>query len=527
MTAVESTPSKLLDLVAIRDTQEAIDLVANILDASTEYSIIGKDLDGTIVLWNEGARRLYGYQPEEVVGKANASILHSPEDTAAGRPREYLEAAQQTGKWEGTIERVRKSGERFPARVVITPRRDGSGKSIGYLLISKDVSDEMRLNEELKDNQYYTRSLIESNIDALMTTDPLGIITDVNQQMEALTGRTRNELIGTPFKGYFTNPQRAEEGIRLVLREGKVTNYELTVRGRGGRETVVSYNAATFYDRDDKLQGVFAAARDVTERKRFEFALQEKNVELEGASLAKDRFLASMSHELRTPLNAIIGFTGTLLMKLPGPLTADQEKQLRTVQASAKYLLSLINDLLDLAKIESGKVELHLEPVVFQKVMQDVASTLRPLAEAKELTLEIEAPDEEVAVATDQRALSQIVINLTNNAIKFTEHGSVRLVLRQRAENGQAQYELSVADTGIGIKDEDQRQLFEAFSQVNADNARRREGTGLGLHLSQKLAGMLGGRITLDSAYEKGSTFTLILPQSRKVGLDGSVHPHR
>jgi len=306
-----------------------------------------------------------------------------------------------------------------------------------------------------------------------------------------------------------------------------VTNYELTVRGRGGRETVVSYNAATFFDRDGKLQGVFAAARDVTERKRFEFALQEKNVELEGASLAKDRFLASMSHELRTPLNAIIGFTGTLLMKLPGPLTADQEKQLRTVQASAKYLLSLINDLLDLAKIESGKVELHLEPIVFQKVMQEVASTLRPLAEAKGLTLEVEAPEEEVTVATDQRALSQIVINLANNAIKFTEHGTVRLILRQSGENGHTQYELSVVDTGVGIKDADQRQLFEAFSQVSADNARRREGTGLGLHLSQKLAGLLGGRITLDSEFEKGSTFTLVLPQPWKVAPDGSVHSRR
>src|SRR6185436_14616397 len=176
------------------------------------------------------------------------------------------------------------------------------------------------------------------NIDALMTTDPLGMITDVNQQMEALTGYERDDLVGAPFKQYFTDPRQAEEGVKLVLREGKVTNYELTARSKEGHETVVSYNAATFYDRDGKLQGVFAAARDVTERKRFEQTLQEKNIELESANLAKDRFLASMSHELRTPLNAIIGFTGTLLMKLPGALNQDQEEQLTTIETSATHL---------------------------------------------------------------------------------------------------------------------------------------------------------------------------------------------
>ncbi len=172
---------------------------------------------------------------------------------------------------------------------------------------------------------------------------------------------------------------------------------------------------------------VSSSIRDITERKRFERTLQEKNLELENASLAKDRFLASMSHELRTPLNAILGFTGTLLMKLPGPLTPDQEKQLRTVQASARHLLSLINDLLDLAKIESGKVELNLEPVVCQGVVQEVAAALRPLAEGKGLEFEAAVPAPELAVRADRRALSQILLNLTNNAIKFTEKGGVCL----------------------------------------------------------------------------------------------------
>ncbi|MBI3970203.1 MAG: PAS domain S-box protein, partial [Chloroflexi bacterium] len=196
--------SSLFDSAIVGNAQEAVDFITNILQASTEYSVIGKDLDGRILLWNEGARRLYGYEPDEVVGKANSSILHTQEDVAAGTPRAILGTALSDGKWEGTLARVRKNGQQFTARVVITPRRDSAGKPIGFLLISKDISDEIRLTEQLKAAQYYTRSLIESNIDALMTTDPLGIITDVNQQMEALTGYGREELIGTPFKTFFT-----------------------------------------------------------------------------------------------------------------------------------------------------------------------------------------------------------------------------------------------------------------------------------------------------------------------------------
>ena len=214
--------SKLFDSAVVGTSQESLDFITNILESSTQYSIIGKDLEGKIVLWNEGARLIYGYGPEEVVGKANSEILHTPEDIASGKPGQILREALRDGKWEGTLPRVRKDGSRFTARVVITPRRDSNGKPIGFLLISKDITDEIRLTEELKATQFYTRSLIESNIDALMTTDPSGAITDVNKQMEELTGYSRRELIGSPFKKYFTDPRRVFSDLAECMRRAAI-----------------------------------------------------------------------------------------------------------------------------------------------------------------------------------------------------------------------------------------------------------------------------------------------------------------
>jgi len=252
---------------------------------SANFSSIATDAEGVIQLFNVGAERMLGYKAADVVDKITPADIFDPQEVIERAKALSVELATPiTPGFEALafkasrgiediyeLTYIRKDGSRFPAIVSVTALRDAQEKIIGYLLIGTDNTarkqaeeERIKIDQRLRDQQFYTRSLIESNIDAIMTTDPQGIITDVNRQMEALTSCTRDELIGSPFKNYFTDPERAEVAIKQVLAEGKITNYELTARSRDGKETMVSYNAAIFYDRDRNLQGVFAAARDVT-----------------------------------------------------------------------------------------------------------------------------------------------------------------------------------------------------------------------------------------------------------------------
>src|SRR5258705_72375 len=258
---------------------------------SANFSSIATDAKGVIQIFNVGAERMLGYSAADVMNKITPADISDPQEVIARATALSLELGTSIAPgFEALVFKasrgmedfyeltyIRKARSRFPAVVSVTALRDEQDAIIGYLLIGTDntarkqVEDErMKLDQRLRDQHFYTRSLIESNIDALMTTDPRGIITDVNKQMEALTGCTRDELIGAPFKNYFTDSARAEAGINRVLNEGKVTDYELTARARDGTLTVVSYNATTFHDRDRRLQGVFASARDMTELQRYE-----------------------------------------------------------------------------------------------------------------------------------------------------------------------------------------------------------------------------------------------------------------
>jgi PAS domain S-box-containing protein len=343
-----------------------------------------------------------------------------------------------------------------------------------------------------------------------MTTDALGIISDVNKQMEALTGCTRDELIGAPFKNYFTDPERAESGIKLVMSEKKVTDYELTACARDGKKTMVSYNATTFYDRDRKLQGVFAAARDVTERKRFERALQESNVELEGAkstaekaNLAKSDFLSSMSHELRSPLNAILGFAQLMESASP-PLPVTQTKNIAQILQAGWHLLKLINEILDLSGIESGQMSLSKEMVSLSDLMSECQAMMEPQAQKRGIGMTFPQFDIPLYVNADMTRLKQIIINLLSNAIKYNKEGGTVIVACTVSAGDRIR--ISVRDTGAGLSPEKLAQLFQPFNRLGQE-ASGVTGTGIGLVVTKRLVELMDGVLGVESTVGVGSEF--------------------
>jgi PAS domain S-box-containing protein len=472
--------------------------------------------EGRVAHWSGGAQAVFGYGSDEAMGQSLETLV-VPDDRVAEHHKALLDTpAAQTLTYESV--RRRKDGTMLCVDVTTKFLPQGEGRGPLILLAEKDVTH-IKVLRDAKLMEARFRDLLESTPDGIVMANPTGHIVIANGQAESLFGYEPGELRGQPVDILLPERYRRAHVVHrsnyfLQSRKRAMgSGLDLAGMRKDGSEFPIEISLSPL--RTEESAFVMSAIRDISERKRFERALQEKNVELASANQAKDRFLASMSHELRTPLNAIIGFTGTLLMGLPGPLTPDQYKQLRTVQSSGRHLLALINDLLDVAKIEAGKVDLDLSPVDCCALIEEVVATLRQQAEAKGLQLATVLPTAALVWTTDRRALSQIVLNLAGNAVKFTDTGSVTVTLAEgRAEGGPTALLVSVEDTGIGISTEEHAKLFAPFSQAGSMRPRAAEGTGLGLHLSQRLAELLGGHISFESIEGQGSRFTLrLLPR--------------
>jgi PAS domain S-box-containing protein len=487
-----SEPDRVL-VVARDATEQARAATLASVVQSADDAIVGKTVDGVITSWNSGAERLYGFSVQEAVGRRFDMVIPDGARTAELEMLRRVVAGQRVEPYEA--DRLCKDGTPVTVSVAISPIMDAVGNIVGVASMSRDLSARKLAETKLS-------WMLEVAPDAILGVDASGSIELVNAQCERLFGYKREELMGQPVELVIP------DGLRPVDAGQIGAGMELTTLHKDGTEIPVEISLSALESPGGRL--TMAAVRDITDRKLIERKLREQNIELERASQAKDNFLASMSHELRTPLNAIIGFTGTMLMKLPGPLNVEQEHQLGLVQSSGRHLLSIINDLLDLAKIESGRVQIALEPVDCLRVIEEVVQSLQPLAEAKALTLRIETFDGSATATADRRALGQILINLVNNAIKFTDTGEVCLSLIP-AIGGEGSLRITVRDSGPGIPEADLARIFRAFERSVTSAKATDEGTGLGLHISQKLAELLNGAITVSSVVGKGSTFTISL----------------
>ncbi len=501
------------DVTQLKVEREAKLLEARFRDLleSTPDAIVMVNVTGRIVLVNSQAERVFGYARTELLGQAVEMLLpHRYRGAHLGHRSGFFGQPRTRTMGAGLeLHGLHKDRGEFPVEISLSPIDTEEGTMVMSAI--RDITDRKRADQKFKD-------LLEAAPDAMVIVNREGRIVLVNSQAVKLFGWSRDELLGQPIEllvperfgarhpehrhRFFAEPRSRSMGAGLDLYGLRKDKSEFPVE--------ISLSPL------ETEEGLFvsSAIRDVTERKRIEQVLRDKNLELENAALVKDRFLASMSHELRTPLNAIIGFTGTLLMKLPGPLNPEQEKQLRIVQTGAKHLLSLINDLLDVAKLSANKVTLNLELVDCKALIEEVSATLELEARRKGLAFAVQVPTQAVALQTDRRALSQILINLVGNAIKFTQEGRVDVVLHELPmPDGGRSVQLRVQDTGPGIALQEQPRLFEAFSRVESADRRHHEGTGLGLHLSRKLAEALGGTLGFDSEEGRGSTFVLELQE--------------
>ncbi|MCD2452403.1 PAS domain S-box protein [Methylicorpusculum oleiharenae] len=493
----------------------------NAIFNSANFSSIATDAKGVIQIFNVGAERMLGYAAADVINKITPAEISDPQEVIARAESLSNELGTPiTPGFEALVFKasrgiediyaltyIRKDGSRLPAMVSVTALRDDRGAIIGYLLIGTDNTERKKAEDAIQAASQYARSLIEASLDPLVMISAQGKITDVNAATEQVTGIPRSQLIGSDFANYFTDPVKASEGYQQVFSQGFVTDYPLVIRHVSGKVTDVLYNSSLYRDSNGNVLGVFAAARDITERKHAEEIAQT-------ALLAKSQFLANMSHEIRTPMNAILGLTR---MVMESDLKPEQREQLEKVRKSGKALVRIIDDILDFSRIEAGRMAIERIPMRLEAVLLEVTELLGLQAEEKGLELFIEIDhDTPLLVMGDPFRLVQILNNLVGNAIKFTDHGEIKVGVRVKHQgDGTITLQFNVRDTGMGISLEQLSTLFRPFSQADSSTTRKFGGSGLGLAIVKKLVELLGGQITLDSTVGKGTNATFTI----KVGI--------
>jgi PAS domain S-box-containing protein len=498
------------------DAQETSILHQLLVETVRDYAIFALDPSGHVLTWNAGARRFKGWTAEEAIG-LHFSTFYTSEDVAAGKPDADLRAAARHGSFEDEGWRVRRNGERFWASIVISALRDEAGELVGFAKVTRDLTERRQQEERLRATEERFRLLVHSVRDyAIFMLDPLGHVMTWNDGAQRIKGYAADEIVGRHFSVFYPPEPRAakfpEQVLEAAATMGRFEDEGWRVR-RDGSLIWASVVITALRAEDGTLVGFAKVTRDLTERREAEQrALEDARrvAEMEAANRAKSEFLATLSHELRTPLNAIGGYTDLLALEVAGPVSDQQREYLDRVRTSQQHLLGLVNDLLNLARLEAGRIEFDIRPVNLDALLHDVEGMIQPELQADGVRLSRGDCAPGVAARCDRARTQQILLNLLSNAVKFTPAGEA--VILECAASGDA-VRISVRDAGPGIPEDKQEAIFEPFVQLGRSLTETREGMGLGLAISRRLARGMSGDLTVASRPGEGSTFVVTLPK--------------
>jgi len=509
---------------ALRESEEKF---RSFMETSSDLMHIA-DKDGNLAYVNESMAKTLGYSREEMIGM-NISQIISEESMKDFEPRRKELVSKGRFVYEPTW--ITKDGKEVCGEVKVVAIYDSDGKFAGSRGTFRDITERKQAEETLRESEEKFRTFIDTASDLMNITDRAGNITDVNESMARVLGYSKEELIGMHFTQILplkTFERDFKPPFEKFIKRGGEIAFDTAFTAKDGKQVYGELRTVAIYNSRGRYAGSRAVFHDLTERRKAKEELQERNeqlkaqreelvrkaTELEMVNQAKSEFLASMSHELRTPLNAIIGFSELMLDGIPGEINNEQRGCVNDILDSGQHLLNLINDILDLSKVEAGKIELKLQNLDIAAIISGVVQIIKPMLAKNGQEIEVSVMQGLPKVRGDKNRLEQILLNLLSNASKFTKQGG-RVRIHVGRESGYCQ--VAVIDTGIGIKKEDQEHMFEAFIQGETLSDRKKEGTGLGLTLTKRFVEAIGGRIWMESEYGKGSIFIFTIPLAEEL----------
>lgn len=494
------------DISKRKELDQKIYLLARALENINECVSI-TDLNDTLLYVNSAFEKVYGYKKEELIGK-QIYILRSDKNTPEMVKDIYPKTIK--GGWTGEIWNKRKNGEDFLIRLSTSPVFDENGNMIALIGVAIDITKEKELFNQIKYDAERLKILFENAPDAIFVCDYEGRIVEANRASEELVGWTKNEALGKTFfeLNLFdkVNFYKAAKVFYKALKTQPTGPDEILIKNKRGEQIYIEVSTHPIVIEGKKL--ILCTARNITERKKILFELARAKEEAEKANRTKTIFFAQMSHEIRTPINAILGFSEVLKEIFYESSDLEVRNYFDILQNAANNLLYTINQILDFSRIESGAFKYELKPISFNKTINEVIEMLKVLAEKKNLKLETELPDEDVIVFADQYSLNGILINLINNSIKYSEHGTIKIKLRKDQDYAICE----VQDEGIGMSDEFQKKIFSNFAQDKSEIKSKKEGTGLGLALTKRYVELNKGNISIKSKRGIGTTVTFKIP---------------